>query len=508
MAEENPGPPKISVSRTSTGSSIHEKNASDDQNTYQHSNRDFTYNTWRPPPWRPNFHGNWQHHAHDPNLKWHIPWKKDCFATGRVLIIDYVGKDADTSPNKGAKRHVAVAAQEFENLKSLQAFYADLKRSQGVALRVIHLQNCAWATGFFLRKFNIESSTEGMPGFSKWCKYTGPRQRNNKPFPNGRTWREQTDPWRGVSSTAFGLDYLKTFDTPDPRKQTPAVFGKKPLDAHMMHLNAYDDGSSPHGYDVSVQRLNVYVQRNLGPARPVSPDDQKKNPYRKHDPNGHWMKGDEGKIDIGCLDNTSCVIIFETSASLSTEDCLIQPRNELESRWRRLPFYLRKQDVRDDRRLAIQCANMVLSDVFHALAISWQEFLARGQDHVDILEEKIYENPADESRAPELWSNQAAWLKVDKVMYIHEDIIQEMQGHLRNLSEVEIDDENADSSSESRPQVDWLSSVPDEYQRLAHGVQEDLLQPTANLNDLMYKSVGIVSKPMSGWAHLDRKQNV
>lgn len=41
-------------------------------------------------------------------------------------------------------------------------------------------------------------------------------------------------------------------------------------------------------------------------------------------------------------------------------------------------------------------------------------------------------DPADESRAPELWDNQAAWLKVDKVMWIHQDLVREMQGHLRD----------------------------------------------------------------------------
>ena len=39
--------------------------------------------------------------------------------------------------------------------------------------------------------------------------------------------------------------------------------------------------------------------------------------------------------------------------------------------------------------------------------------------------------------------------------------------------------------------IDWLSSTPAEYERLAHSVQEDLVQPTDNLSDLMYKSVGI-----------------
>ena len=166
------------------------------------------------------------------------------------------------------------------------------------------------------------------------------------------------------------------------------------------------------------------------------------------------------------------------------QDCLIQPRNDFENRWRRLSFYLRKEDVVNDTKLAAQCTNIILGDVFHGLAVIWQDFLNVGADHVNILEEKIYENPADESRAPELWTNQAAWLKVDKVMFIHQDLVKEMQAHMHELSEVEVEDEEP-------VQVDWLASTIAEYERLGHGVQEDLVQPTANLSDLMYKSVGI-----------------
>jgi hypothetical protein len=91
---------------------------------------------------------------------------------------------------------VTVAAQEFQDIKELEKFYADSKRVHQAALRVIHVQNASWATKFLLRKFNIDHRSEivGMQGFSKWAQYEKPRQRNGKPYPNGRSWREQTDP--------------------------------------------------------------------------------------------------------------------------------------------------------------------------------------------------------------------------------------------------------------------------------------------------------------------------
>ena len=203
---------------------------------------------------------------------------------------------------------MAVAAQEFQDIKDLERFYADTNRAHAAALRVIHVQNATWATRFLLRKFNIDHPSElvGMQGFSKWARYEKPRQRNGKPFPNGRSWREQTDPWRNVSRTAFGLDYLKVYQTQPPnRRKRSSVFGDKPIDAQMMHLNAWPDSRSPHGYDVSVQRMSVYVQRNLGPPGRVSPDQEVKNPYAKHTANGPWGKDDLGKIDLDFLDNSN-----------------------------------------------------------------------------------------------------------------------------------------------------------------------------------------------------------
>lgn len=121
MAEETPTLPAISVSRTSTDSTKNQSRSPDVQPTVQSSNRRFGYNKFGPPPWKSSFKPHtWGHQGRGPDLKWHIPWKKDCFATGRVLIIDYVGSDSETPIGKNGKRHVAVAAQEFENLVSLK----------------------------------------------------------------------------------------------------------------------------------------------------------------------------------------------------------------------------------------------------------------------------------------------------------------------------------------------------------------------------------------------------
>jgi hypothetical protein len=481
-------PPDIAISRASTESRA--SNNEDQKEPAQEkrpspridttSKKDYRWNGHR--------HGAWanKHRGHSPEPEWHIKWTSDCFANGRVLVIDYISNDAvqNIPCEFPGKRHIAVAAAEFDNLKSLEKFYADPRRAHSAALRVIHVSNATWATKFLLKKFNIDHPSElvGMQGFAKWARYEKPRQRNGKPFPNGRSFREQTDPWRKVARTAFGLDYLKTYRTAPPAtRHQRTMRAERPVEAKMMHLNSYEDGPSPYGFDVSVQRLSVYVQRNIGAAARASPEIEFKNPYAKHLPNGQKLQKDEDKIDLESLDNTNTVIVFETSASLGLEDCLVQPRNDFEKRWRRLSFYLRREEALNDARLAAQCTNMILNDVFHGLAIVWEEFLMSATDHVNILEDRIYENPADESRAPELWTNQAAWMKVDKIMYIHQDLAKEMQSHMHELASA---DDDVEGDEPPIPQPEWLASAPAEYEKLGHSVQEDLVQPTANLSDL------------------------
>jgi hypothetical protein len=94
----------------------------------------------------------------------------------------------------------------------------------------------------------------------------------------------------------------------------------------------------------------------------------------------------------------------------------------------------------------------------------------------------VYENPADESRAPELWKNSAQWLKIERLIYIHVDVIKEMVTHLHDLA-------GADpKESSDQP---WLGSVPDELDKLTGQWERDVILPTTALSDLMYKSVGI-----------------
>ena len=240
-------------------------------------------------------------------------------------------------------------------------------------------------------------------------------------------------------------------------------------------------------YDIGPDRLassrmyltdniqSCYIQhQELSSDIPIDPDIP--SPYE----NDHTHRGPNAYFpQLDSLDNCNTIIIFENSQFGSIEDTMIPARRRIEARWRRLPFYLawESQDIASDEEMALMCAKLVIQDVWKSLAGSWDTFLDVASHHVGILEDKIYAEPADESRQNELIINGSMFLTVERLMFVHKTIIKELQANLREI---------ADNSPE-----DWLESSPGDFEKLNNLVQEDLVKPINNLSDLMYKSVGI-----------------
>lgn len=413
-----------------------------------------------------------------PNIEWHEKWTKDSWQNGRVLLVDYVDKE---HTSHGRQK---IVAQEFNDVDGLRKFYRNEELSGQAALRVIHVQNASWATRFLLRKFNIDASDDLVgTSFGRWARYERPQRRANKPVLNGKTFRAQRDPWRGISRTSFGCDYLKHYPASRVRE---SEFVKS---TKMMALNGYDEFDLPaHAYDVHVQRLSVYVQYSYDePGGDVDPAWAINNPYDEEEYQYHetlkkqYNTPNEAYTPkLQTLDNSNTIILFEHSQTGSVEDTLIGARQELELKWRRLTFYMPRSDTDDAALMVPKCMDLILRDVFRALSTNWEKYASLCEIHTGILEDKIYENPADETRAPELWINASLWLKVERLMYLHIDLIKEMRSHLHAL-------DNA-GPSEATP---WLDSSAEEMEKLTTLFQEGVLKPTDSLSDLMYKSVGI-----------------
>lgn len=192
------------------------------------------------------------------------------------------------------------------------------------------------------------------------------------------------------------------------------------------------------------------------------------------------------------FDNGNTIIIFDNSGSQSIHDTLVPARGSLEARWRRLPFYLlplqppsqpsqpllsaHRSDGGDgggDGNLAVACMQAITADVFKAIADCWEDVMDAAWEHVSILEDQVFEQPADESRAPELWSTSAMWLKFEKLMYGHQDAAADLRRALASL-----DGDLTDEAS-------WLPEASTDLARVGTQIEEDLVKRTANLADLV-----------------------
>lgn len=274
--------------------------------------------------------------------------------------------------------------------------------------------------------------------------------------------------------------------------------------------SAGNSDNPAYGYDVYIQRLACYVQhREDPPSPPFDGANGISNPY-KAGKNGHAhaKKQREYLPQLSSLDNENAIIIFDNSQSGSFEDCLIPARSEWETHWRRLPFYLAyeaREIVGNDDLLGRQCARMILDDVFRALVARWEILLQTSQTHVSILEDKVYEQPADETRAPELWRNSSLWLQLEKLTTAHMAVVRDMRVRLRELVADMTTQANVSSSTNSPNndgtnllnEDDWLEEIPGDFDRIANTVEEDLVKPTQALISLLYQSVSIRDSRLS-----------
>ena len=222
-----------------------------------------------------------------------------------------------------------------------------------------------------------------------------------------------------------------------------------------------------HAYDIFSQRLSVYVQLKY--------DDSYMRYSDRFIPEANLQcpYGDNPESFVRRYDNGNTIIIFENSHSLSIEDTLISARGHLEAKWRRLSFSVYTTDAN------LVCMKVILQDILKSVVSAWEKVLDVSCEHVSILEDAIYKQPVDESRAPELderrapelWRYSVHWLQYKKLLFYHVDTVNEMRRYLAESPDV-------DGGT-------WLDELPSDFHKLGNLIQEDLVEPTANLSELV-----------------------
>lgn len=190
-----------------------------------------------------------------------------------------------------------------------------------------------------------------------------------------------------------------------------------------------------HGFDVFGQRFGCYIQNKR--EYPDLPDRDSFLGENTIDDSPDKTRDDLHGHRSEIYDNSNAILIFDNAHDGNIESTLITARGEWEKRWRRLPFLLAFESrdlVATDEQLAFQCSRIILEDIFRALALQWEEFLDEAMNHISILEDKIYDQPADEARAPELWLNSSMWLKVERLIYLHLDMVKDLRPRLEELT--------------------------------------------------------------------------
>jgi hypothetical protein len=407
------------------------------------------------------------------------------------------------------------------------------------------VQDSPWGRDFLTTKYGI-ATDEVVPDetavipFSRWLSSEKPQHRAGHPVLSTKAFPVHKVPWRHVWRTGFGIDYLKLF----PKGYMQEYGGRNVEDFKMIQLNEWQTsleegiGSfSVKGEEVYAQRLSVYLQRNMsgagladdewedgglgiggmGSAREASvmangsgdaggfmsmrrerkastctlggitPRETKYYdantakrssldetnigaPY--HEPEGQPSLPSSNTT----LDNLTTLIIFETSHSGLVTDCLLEPRTDCERRWRRLFTELPREVFEPDSELGLLCIDIAVNAMLNSLVLSWERLLTKCDEHVSILEDRIYENPADESRAPELWTNSSVWLKIEKLQSTQSAVFARFSSSMREIS---LDER------------EWFAVPAEQMKRVGMLVDEDLVRPTKNLSDMMYKSVDI-----------------
>ncbi|RVD89326.1 uncharacterized protein DFL_000339 [Arthrobotrys flagrans] len=433
----------------------------------------------------------------------------------RLLMVEYCKTEILEAETGRRFVKMDAKATECSDMESIEDL-CKLERGDDVILRVFHVQNFPQATEFFVAKYRMHDrkNIEGWDNLKEWVYHFRPTRRAGKAVPMAKTFKKRQMP--GLAKVAWGMDCLKVMRVgyrPDDNKErhpdtkvaelkgfldddddgTDEDTGKpgqlRPEDPwesedderspspHWIDTDPNNPRLAHHTHDIYSQRLSVYLQW-------VTNENHK--PHQTHP--------DDHRKAVDVYDGGSTVIVFDNSESLSIDDTVVPAHGEIERIWRGpgTSYYeiLTDDDGQDingsgNGKFSRDFIQRIVETIYNSVADCWEAVIDVAWDHESILQDSIYEHPADESRAPELFKNSETWLKFSKLMSYHLECIGDVQEYVGDFKD---EDESNDSDTAV---FTWLRSVEQTFMRLNGYIEEDLIKQTDKLTDLMYKTVGI-----------------
>ncbi|KAL8700032.1 MAG: hypothetical protein Q9224_001154 [Gallowayella concinna] len=330
------------------------------------------------------------------------------------------------------------------------------------SLRVIYVQDDINASKHLISDFHIDS-----PAFSrnrtKFCDWVFGEDMEHLSVWQTAFWRPSYDRGRNVIRAAFGLEYLVPQLHSVSIVESHTRFSKEPK------LKAWVE-SPEDVHDNSLQRLSVYIQ--LAKVQSASPSTT--GPPTGIDQLVRGNTADHGivgaqKAKLAC---ESTVIVLDSHHKAIATAPLIAG----EEPWQQLLDFL---DGPPQDQSPYRLALAVVELTFESVAARWSHYILSMHNYIASVEERVYENPADDTRTNALWSVSKQLLQAERLLKFHILLLENIQNDFKGLEQ------------EDDIPTDWLQPNLSEFRRLSSEVEETLKKPTAHMVDLMYKSISI-----------------
>ena len=245
-------------------------------------------------------------------------------------------------------------------------------------------------------------------------------------------WRPTDDRTSEIVRTAFGLEYL----VPQPL----VSYSTPEYEGNSTESSVESSKVVQTVPDYGLQRLSVYIQLN---------------------------KAKDHSVQLSKLSRDRLLFTLDNSVIVCDSMYKGVPTGELISgraAWQHLCDDLEVMDA--------PILSAVIQLIFDTIAEKWSAYVLSMYNHIAALEEIIYDQPADDRRAPALWSISKQLLQAERLMKFHTLLLENVQRDLTDLT-----------GNSKHP--DWLGQNLIEFNRLSSEVEEMLKKPVANMVDLV-----------------------